>query len=185
MFKDEILENESRRKIYAAIEANPTVHLRGLQRLLDMPLATLEYHLSYMRRRKIIFAETDGHRKRYYTKPLDPEDKKVLSVLRQKRLREIVLVALANTKVKYQFLSDRFKLPHSTLSFYLKYLVDNNILARVKIGYENLYTIQDEERVAKVLIAYKSSFLDKLVDKTLSTWMETHFRKYKEEPPKA
>jgi DNA-binding transcriptional ArsR family regulator len=108
-----------------------------------------------------------------------------LSVLRQKRLREIVLVALANTKVKYQFLSDRFKLPHSTLSFYLKYLVDNNILARVKIGYENLYTIQDEERVAKVLIAYKSSFLDKLVDKTLSTWMETHFRKYKEEPPKA
>jgi len=185
MFKDEVLENERRRKIYAVIEANPSIHLRELQRTLDMPLATLEYHLGYMARKRVVFAEADGHHKRYYTKPLDPEDKKVLSALRQKRLREIVLVVLANTKVKYQFLSDQFKLPHSTLSFYLKYLVDNGILARVKIGYENLYTIQDEERVAKVLIAYKSSFLDKLVDKTLAAWMETHFREEKEQPAKA
>lgn len=181
MFKDEILENERRKKIYAVIEANPSIHLRELQRILGMPLATLEYHLGYMARRKIIFSETDGHHKRYYTKPLDPEDKKVLSALRQKRLREIVLTVLANEKAKYQSLSDHFKLPHSTLSFYLKYLVENNILARTKIGYENIYTVQDEERVAKVLIAYKSSFLDKLVDKTISTWMETHFRKEKRE----
>jgi predicted transcriptional regulator len=82
--------------------------------------------------------------------------------------------------VKYQFLSDCLKLPHSTLSLYLKYLVDNKILTRTKIGYENLYTAQDEERIAKVLIAYKSSFLDNLVDKTLNTWMETHFRQEKE-----
>lgn len=182
MFKDEILENERRRKIYAAIEANPGIHLRELQRVLDMPLATLEYHLSYMARRKIIFGETDKHLKRYYTKPLDPEDKKVLSALRQKRMREIVLIILANKKVKYQFLSDSLKLPHSTLSFYLKYLVQNNILARDKIGYENLYTVQDEGRVAKVLTAYKSSFLDKLVDKALSTWLETRFRKEEGKP---
>jgi predicted transcriptional regulator len=181
MFKDEVLENERRRRIYTVIEANPSIHLRELQRILSMPLATLEYHLGYMARRGIIFAETGGNLKRYYTRPLNPEDKKVLSVLRQKRLREIVLVVLANTKVKYQFLADQFGLPHSTLSFYLKYLVDNNILARAKIGHENLYTVRDEERVAKVLIAYKNGFLDKLVDKTLATWMETHFRKDKEE----
>jgi hypothetical protein len=55
----------------------------------------------------------------------------------------------------------------------------------VKIGYENLYTVQDEERVAKVLIAYRSNFLDKLVDRTLAAWMETHFRRDKEELAKA
>jgi predicted transcriptional regulator len=181
MFKDEILENEKRRKIYSVIEANPSIHLRELQRILNMPLATLEYHLSYMTRKRILFGETDNHHKRYYTKPLDPQDKKVLSALRQKRMREIVLVTLANGKVKYQSLSDQLKLPHSTLSLYLKHLVDNNILARDKIGYENLYTVQDEERVAKVLTAYKSSFIDKLVDKTLNTWMETRFRQEKNE----
>jgi predicted transcriptional regulator len=177
MFKDEILENEKRRKIFTVIEASPGIHLRELQRILDMPLTTLEYHLSYMTRKGIIFAETEVHHKRYYTKPLDPEDKKVLAALRQKRMREIVLTVLANEKAKYQLLADRLKLSHSTLSSYLKYLVNKNILIREKIGYENLYTVGDEDRVAKVLIAYKPSFLDKLVDKTLDTWMETRLRR--------
>ena len=180
MFKDEILENENRRRIYALIEASPGIHLRELQRLLNMPLTTLEYHLSYMARKKILFAETQAHHKRYYTKPLDPEDKKVLAALRQKRMREIVLIILANGKAKNQLLADQLKLSHSTLSSYLKYLVNNNILAKDKIGYENLYTIRDEDRVTKVLTAYKPSFLDTLVDNALDIWMETHF--HKEEP---
>ena len=177
MFKDEILENEKRRRIHALIEASPGIHLRELQRILNMPLTTLEYHLSYMARKKILFAETEGHRRRYYTKPLDPEDKKLLAALRQKRMREIVLIALENGKVKYQLLAERLKLSRSTLSSYLKYLVNKNILVREKIGYETLFTVQDEDRVAKVLIAYKPSFLDRLVDRALETWMETHFLK--------
>lgn len=177
MFKDEILENDRRRKIYAAIERSPGIHLRELQRILNMPLTTLEYHLSYMVRKKILFAETQSHHKRYYTKSLDPEDKKLLAALRQKRMREIVLIVLANGKAKYQLLADQLKLSHSTLSSYLKYLVSNNILAKDRIGYENLYTIRDEDRVAKVLMAYKPSFLDRLVDNALDVWMETHFLK--------
>ena len=97
-------------------------------------------------------------------------------------MREIVLVVLENGKAKYQLLAERLKLSHSTLSSYLKYLVDRNILAKEKIGYENLYTVQAEDRVAKVLIAYKPSFLDKLVDRALDTWMETHFLRAEKKP---
>jgi predicted transcriptional regulator len=180
MFKDEILENERRKKIYALVEASPGIHLRELQRVLNIPLTTLDYHLSYMIRKKIIFGETEDHHKRYYTKPLDPDDKKVLIALRQKRMREIVLIVLENGKAKSQLLAERLKLSHSTLSSYLKYLVNRNILAREKIGYENFYTVREEDRVAKVLIAYKPSFLDKLVDRVLDTWMERHFLEEKE-----
>ena len=179
MFKDEILENENRRKIYEAIEESPGIHLRQLQRALNMPLTTLEYHLSYMARKKIIYAETDTHYKRYYAKQLDDGDKKVLSALRQKRMREIVLLVLSNGKAKYQFMADYLKVPHSTLSFYLKYLVDNGILVKDKVGYETIYTIKDEDKVAKVLVAYKASFLDKLIDKTLATWLESYTREKK------
>lgn len=179
MFKDEILENERRKRIYTVIDGNPGIHLRELQRILDMPLATLEYHLSYMTRRKIVFSEKEGYHKRYYTKPLDPAEKRLVSALRQKRMREIVLLVLTSGKAKFQFLSDRLGLPHSTLSLYLKYLVENNILARERVGYENVYTIQNEDGVAKVLVAYKSSFLDTLVDKALATWLETHFLREK------
>ena len=174
MFKNEVLENENRRKIYGVIEKNPGTHLRELQRILDMPLTTMEYHLSYMVRKKVIYSETDSQYKRYYAKPLDREDRKVVSALRQKRLREIVLLVLSNEKAKYQFMSEYLNLPRSTLSFYLKYLVDKGILAKEKVGYESLYTVKDEDRVSKVIIAYKASFLDKLVDKTLNTWLETY-----------
>jgi len=51
-------------------------------------------------------------------------------------------------------LSAYFDMPRSTLSFYLKYLVDKGILTREKISNEFLYSIEDEDRVAKVVIAY-------------------------------
>jgi len=180
MFKDEILANENRRKVYSVIETNPGIHMRELQRVLDMPLTTLEYHLTYMSRKKIIFKESDSHYKRYYVRPLDSEDKKILTALRQKKMREIVFMVLINKKVKYQTLADQLSLPNSTLSFYLKYLIDNMVLAKEKIGYENIYTVRDEDRVARVLVAYKASFLDKVVDKALNTWMEAYSSKKKQ-----
>lgn len=176
MFKEEILENENRRKIYESIESSPGIHLRELQRNLDMPLTTLEYHLSYMVRKKIIYSESDTYYKRYYARPIEEEDKKVLSALRQKRLREIVLLIISHGKAKYQFMADYLKIPHSTLSFYLKYLVDNGILLKEKIGYETIYTVKDENQVAKVITAYKASFFDKLIDKTIAMWLETYTR---------
>ena len=179
MFKDDILENENRSKIYVVIKATPGIHLRGLQRVLEMPLTTLDYHLDYMIRRRIIFCETNENIKRFYAELFDSADKKVLAALRQQRMREIVLTVLANEKAKFKFLAEHLRLPSSTLSYYLKYLVDKDILAREKVGYESLYSVKDGERVVKVLIAYKSSFLDKLVDKVLNTWMETRFLREK------
>jgi len=180
MFKEEILESERRREIYKFIEKNPGVYLRELQRALKMPLTSLEYHINYMVRKKVILREEDGRYMRYYVKQLNAEDKKMLSALRQKRMREIVLIVLSNKKAKYQTLLDDLHIPRSTLSLYLKYLVDRDILTRHKIGHENIYTVQDEDRIARLLMSYKSSFADRLVDKVLSTWMETKFRKSKE-----
>jgi predicted transcriptional regulator len=185
MFKDEILENERRSKIYATIKKNPGMHIRELQRIIGIPLASLQYHLIYMARRKVIIEEKSEHYTRYYYKPLEPEDKKVLSVLRQKRLREIVMIILVSKKAKYRFIVQTLKLSPSTISFYLKYLLDNRIVERTKIGYENIYTLKDEDRIAKILITYQSSFLDTLVDKWASAWLENRFSKdkSKEEKP--
>jgi predicted transcriptional regulator len=102
MYKEAILENENRRRIYSLINTHQGIHLRELQRLLDIPLATLEYHLSYMSRKKIIYGEKEDQFRRYYTKPLDPQDKKILAVLRQKKMREIVLAIVSMEQARYQ-----------------------------------------------------------------------------------
>ena len=175
MFKDEILSNERRGRIYAYIKRNPGLHLRDLQRGLNIPLASLQYHLNYMTRRKIIFEEKAENYTRYYCELLEPKERKLLSLLRQKRLREIVLLVLINKKVKSQLIVRTLELSPSTVSFYLKYLVENNILERTKIGYENVYTLRDEDQIAKILVAYQQSLLDKMVDKWASTWLEKRF----------
>lgn len=179
MFKDEILENDRRHKVYSIISDNPGIHQRELQRKTKMPLTSLEYHLQYMKRHNVIFEEKNGNYSNYYCRPFTSEDKKILLALRHKRPREIVLIILVNKKTKHRFLVDYLKLPRSTVYLYLKYLVDNQIIECTRVGYENLYTIRDEDKVAKILIAYKSSFLDKLVDSTASTWLDSCFGKVK------
>jgi len=175
MFKEEILENERRSKIYATIKKNPGLHVRELQRIVGIPLASLQYHLTYMASRHVILEEKSEHYTRYYSKPLEPEDKKILSVLRQKRLKEIVMLILVSKKAKYQLIVQTLKLTPSTVSLYLKCLLDNDVIERTKIGYENIYTLKDEDKIAKILITYQSSFLDTLVDKWANTWLENRF----------
>lgn len=184
MFKDEILDNERRGKIYAHIKRNPGLHLRDLQRSLHIPLTSLQYHLNYMTKRKIIFEEKSENYTRYYCKLLESREKELLSVLRQKRLREIVLLILINKKAKCQLIVSTLNLSPSTISFYLKYLVENGILERTKIGYENIYTLKDEDQIAKILVAYQQSLLDKIVDKWVSTWLEKRFVKDKSDEEK-
>jgi predicted transcriptional regulator len=137
-----------------------------------------------MTKRKVIFEEKSENYTRYYCNLLGPTDKKALLVLRQKRLREIVLLILIKKKAKSQLITRTLKLSPSTVSCYLKYLVENSILEKTRIGYENIYTLKDEDRIAKILVAYKRSFLDEMVDKWMSTWIEKHFVKVKSDEEK-
>ncbi|NIO36277.1 hypothetical protein GTO27_01075 [Candidatus Bathyarchaeota archaeon] len=183
MFKKEILENERRSEIYRFIEENPGVHLRHIQRELDLPLSSLEYHVNYLVRKGVIFREKDRSYTRYYVRQLDSEDRKVLSSLRQRKLREIALKVLLYGKAKYHDLLTDLRLPSSTLSYYLKFLVKRNILEKHRIGRKSIYTVKDENRIIKALMAYRSSFTDKMVDKVLALWMETGFRQLGEDKP--
>ena len=180
MFKDEILENKRRRAIYNCIKKHPGLHIRELQRNLGMPLASMQYHLNYMTRKSIIIEEKLQHYTCYYVTSLDPDDKKLLAIMRQGRLQEIVMLILVNQKAKYKTIVDDLGLPASTISFYLKLLLDNEVIERTKIGYENIYTLKDSSRIEKMLVSFQSSLLDRIVDKWTKTWLEQHPKDYLE-----
>ena len=176
MYKDKILENENRRNIYRVINTNPGIHLRELQRVLDMPLSTVDYHLGYMVKKDVIIRDQDKGIIRYFATPFDEAEKRIVSALRQKRMRDIVFIALRERKTRFKLLLDQLQLPRSTLAFYLKYLVDHDILIRDRVGSEHIYRLVDEERIAKILISYRASFIDKVIDKVMNTWLDTHIR---------
>ena len=178
MLKEVILENQRRREIYDFLVSNPGFHMRELQRRLKLPLTSLEYHLDYMVRKNILTRDKKGRFTRFYAKILDKKDEEVISILRQRKLRELVLLMIAMNKSTYHELQEIMNIPSSTLSYYLKQLTDHGLVFRERSSHENFYKVEDK-RVERVLTAYRSSFLDKLVDRVLYTFVETQFRKNK------
>jgi predicted transcriptional regulator len=76
--------------------------------------------------------------------------------------------------VKYQTLLQRLRIPSSTLSFYLNHLVKSRIIIRHHVGREHIYTVANDDAIMKLLIMYQSSFIDRLIDNVIATWMELH-----------
>jgi predicted transcriptional regulator len=176
MFKDIVLENSRRKQIYNFVKRNPGFHLREIQRRLQIPLSSLEHHIDYMIRHNVLYRQRDGRYVRYFAgQQFTKEERKLISALRHERLQEIALIILKNREVKFQDLKNYLDLPASTLSYFLKYLVDRCIIRREKVGYESIYSIQDQ-RVGKVLVVYEPSFTDRIVDKVSRTFMETDFK---------
>jgi len=83
-----------------------------------------------------------------------------------------VLHLLNNPGSTHTQLRDALGFPPSTLSTYLSLLLKKGVLRRERSGKENLYFIVDEEAVMKVLMVYRPTFLDKLVDHAISLYME-------------
>jgi predicted transcriptional regulator len=183
MFKEIILENSRRKKIYGLLKKFPGLYFREIHRRLNIPSYSLEHHLSYMTRNNVIYNRKDGGYTRYFCDPLSKDEQKIISALRHKRLREIVTILIEEEEVKYHDLREFLQLSPSILSYYLKCLIDNKIVTRKKVGYENIYSLYDQ-RAKKVIIAYEPRFFSKLAEKAISTFMETEFKKRRKENPK-
>ena len=166
-------ELETRKRVYDLVVQNPGVHLREIERRTNLPLGVVRYHRDRLQREDLIYHQEDRYFKRFFPKdklPNAPAD--TFAVLRQESLRRIVLHLLNNPGSTHQTLMNVLNLPASTLSTYLSILVKKNVVRREKKGKENLYTVTDEESVMKVLIVYRPSFLDKLVDHAISLYLE-------------
>ncbi len=166
-------ELETRKRVYDLVVSSPGVHLREIERLTNLPLGVVRYHLDRLQREGLIFAEEDRYFKRFFPKGRIPNvPTGTFVALRQEALRNIVLQLLASPGMSHASLMSALHLPASTLSTYLSILLSKNVVRRERSGKENLYFIVDEESVVKVLMVYRPTFLDKLVDHAISLYME-------------
>jgi predicted transcriptional regulator len=175
--REKVLENEHRRTIYNFVKENPGLHMRELQRRLKIPLSTLEYHLDYLEKKEALSLEDDRRYCRYFASEHTTEEKKLLSALRQKRLREIILLVLGEEQACFKELSREMKIANSTLSHYLNFLTEKEILVKERIGAETCYRVKSEKAVVTSLLCYQASFLDKLVDNVLALFLDIDYGK--------
>lgn len=166
-------ELETRKRVYDLVVSTPGVHLREVERQTGLPLGVVRYHLDRLQREELIFAKEDRYFKRFFPKGQIPNvPTETFEVLRQESLRRIVLHLLNNAGSSHANVMASLQLPPSTLSTYLSILLKKNVVRRERRGKENLYFVADEESVMKVLMVYRPTFLDKLVDHAISMYLE-------------
>ncbi len=169
--REDYLALETRKKIYNLIASSPGLHKREIARELNMSLSTIDYHLHYMEKKDIVISRQDGKYKRYFiSEKISAEDKRILSMLRQETPRKIVIFLLENPRAIHKEICKHLKKAPSTISFHIKKLIEAGVIEEIAMGKEKAYAVRNEEKVVDLLITYKSTFLDRAVDKFIDTW---------------
>jgi predicted transcriptional regulator len=153
---DNVLELESRRKIYDVISKNPGVHLSKIADLLQMRISHVEYHVNYLEKHDIITVEKVTGYKRFYIRgTIGFQDKRYLSILRQKTLLHIILFLLKNEVVQHKDILENVTVSASTLSYHLNKLVKHDIIEVRRYGENKGYQLKNREDIVRWLIQYK------------------------------
>jgi predicted transcriptional regulator len=167
------LDLETRREIFELISNFPGLHFREILRRLDISSGNLNYQLSYMVKHDLIVTIADGNLKRYYIiGKVKSKEKRILACLRNETARGLVLYLLLNPNTQFNELSKNFDLAPSKLAYHLKKLVEKDIIEKKKEGRITLYKAKDEDAIANVLISYRPSFLDSIVESFLESWKQ-------------
>jgi predicted transcriptional regulator len=137
----------------------PGLHLREIQRELNIPLGTLNYHLRRLEKSNTISSKKEGKYKRYYPSgEITAVDREILSILRQTIPRRIVLYLLVNPDVTKKNISDQLGVRESTVMFHLRKLMRCDLVKQERRGRENIYSVISEVGVSRILISHKPKF---------------------------
>ena len=168
------LELDTRNRLYNEIRKSPGLHFRELQRRISMATGALQYHLDYLEKRSLIKSERVENTKRFFamqTKRLDGEEQ-IMPFLRQEKTRHLLIAMLSGRKNTIQSLARKTQTPYSTTSRLLDKIVDAGMAQKARKRKQIHYTLERPESIVQMLVSYRKSFLDELVDNFVETWQE-------------
>ncbi|HWG92397.1 MAG TPA: transcriptional regulator [Candidatus Thermoplasmatota archaeon] len=169
--REDALELETRQRIFQHVKKVPGAHMREIGREVGIPMGTLEYHLHYLVKAGVLVTREDGRYVRYFASDEGGRrERDVLACIRQETPRRITVHLLYHPGSTHGAILQNFQMSASTLSFHLKKLVTGTILRQEKEGRENRYWVIEPDLVARVLITYRKSFLDDVVDRFADVW---------------
>ncbi len=170
----EALALGARNKIYRVISKSPGLHFRELQRRTKIATGSLQYHLDFLMKRRLIKAEKRGKFVRYYSTRGEQlgEDEGTIGLLRQPSLRKIILFLLSKKRANNEKIAVAVGLSPSTVSWHMLKLVQGGLVVKRRVGRKTFFYIQGADRIAGLLSTYKRSFLDEMVDSFCEIWDE-------------
>ncbi len=162
------LELDIRQKIYQLISKHPGVHARKIAELLCLQGQLVDYHLQFLEKQKLITSiRQEGYRRYFLHGELGQQEKVWMSVLRRKAELHIVLYLLEHPNALNSELLEVLGLAPSTMSYHLKRLRKQGLVAATRQGKEKRFQLTNPEEIIRLLIQYKSYFTQNRFDDAL------------------
>ena len=172
--REKALTLEVRKRISREISRSPGIHFRELQRRTHLAVGSLQYHLEVLQKVHLIKARKKGKFVRFF--PVigeqTEEEKETLSLLRDESVRKIVLLLLSKDKANNKQISDFLELSPSTVSFHLQKLGETGLIEKKRQGRQTFFALSEPEKAKEIIIGYRKSFLDEMVDSFVEVWQQ-------------
>jgi predicted transcriptional regulator len=155
--------SESQSNILRVISQNPGIRYRELARQTGFVNGVLTYHLTILE--QIGYTNKFRHNNitRYYPLNIPTHELNIISHLRVQSEKDMILFILEHDFCSFSEIVEYSKKAPSTISWHLKRLCQDGIVA-VHSGEYNLYRIIDKKLVNQMLHKYKATTTDKIIN---------------------
>ena len=144
----------------------PGIRYRELLKLSGFSNGVLFYHLRGLEEAGLVRVERKRAKKttRYYPINISEIESAILSWLRHKPLREIILFILENRQCSFSDIVNYTGKAISTVSSHLGQLKQEELISIRRSGQGFLYSLANPELIANVALKYKLRLFDKSVN---------------------
>ena len=169
---EQALKLDIRKKIYNTIKRNPGLHFREIQRRVKIATGALQYHLDYLQKKHLLKTERETKFLRYYLVRQEFEETAIMALLRQESIRRIIIFLIQKRFASNTSISKNVELSPSTTSWHLEKLVGSELVEKKRRGKKTFYKLIDKQKIAEILVNYRRSFLDEVVNNFVEVWEE-------------
>lgn len=169
---EDALSLEVRQRIYNLLLGSPGLHFREIQRRTGLATGSLQYHLEYLEKKHLIRHVKEKKFSRFYLVRESFSGEKEMSALRQESTRKIILFLLSKKKASNKQISRAIGLSPSTTSWHMEKLLSSGLVEKKRKGKKMAFYLLDPQKTSEILVSYKKSFLDGLVDNFVEVWQK-------------
>ncbi|MGC8562872.1 MAG: winged helix-turn-helix transcriptional regulator [Thermoplasmata archaeon] len=153
------------------VKKNPGYHFRAIQRSLKLSTGVLQYHLgALMKEGEIIAREINGTSCYFPSRSFSEDQLKIMSHLRNRVRNRILRVLLDGNPRQPSELKKGLSVSSPTLSYHLSLMTEDGILEKVLSEKGISYKIKDINLFKGLIIDYKESFVDKMIQDFVELW---------------